>query len=303
MSIVGGMWAVTAGIFFGLFQTVNRQAVRGMDVYVATFLQLLVSALVLATITALTENLRLLQTAPPKAWLYFGLAGFVHFFIGWTFLNASQKQVGAARTSSLLGTIPLFGIVLAALTLGEIPSLIAVGGMVVIMVGVYLVNYVRIRQTEGAAASSGLATGWRSLLPGLVAALCWATSPIFIRYGLAELPSPMLGLSVGLTASVLGYGAVLVVRGLGLSLTQIPAGALLSKVLAGILVALATWAYWVAFGLASVAFVLALALLSVPVVNLLSPLVVGRDLERVTRQVWLGSGLIVAGSLVLIFGP
>ena len=46
---------------------------------------------------------------------------------------------------------------------------------------------------------------------------------------------------------------------------------------------------------------LALSLVSVPVVNLLSPLLVGRHIEQVTVQVWLGSALIVGGSLVLIF--
>lgn len=299
--MLGALWAVAAGMGFGLFQAVNRHAVRGMNVYVATFIQLLVSTLVLATISVLTESLTLLQSAPPAAWIYFGLAGFVHFFIGWTFLNASQKQVGAARTSSLIGTIPLFGIVLAALTLGEIPSLVAIGGMLVIVGGVYLVNYVRLRQTESMAASSGLASGWRSLLPGLIAALCWAVSPIFIRYGLSKLPSPMLGLTIGMTTSVLGYGLILAVRGPGSPLTEIPAEALLTKIIAGVLAGLATWAYWMAFGLTSVALVLALSLLSVPVVNLIAPMVVGRDLEQVTAQVWLGSGLIVGGSLLLIF--
>lgn len=299
--MLGAIWAVAAGVGFGLFQTVNRQAVRGMDVYVATFIQLLISTLILAAISAFTENFARLLTAPPQAWLYFCLAGFVHFFIGWTSLNASQKQVGAARTSSLIGTIPLFGIILAALTLGEIPSLVAVMGMVLIMGGVYLVNQARLRQTETNSSASGQAAGWRSLLPGLLAALCSATSPIFIRFGLAELSSPMLGVTIGISTSALAYGLVLAVRGLGSPLSKIPRESLLTKVLAGILAGLATWAYWIAFDLISVALVLALALLSVPVVNLLSPLIVGRDLEQVTGQVWLGSGLIIAGSLVLIF--
>jgi hypothetical protein len=46
--------------------------------------------------------------------------------------------------------------------------------------------------------------------------------------------------------------------------------------------------------------VLALALVSVPIVLFLSPLLVGRHLERVTRRVWLGAGLVVGGALTLI---
>jgi uncharacterized membrane protein len=51
--------------------------------------------------------------------------------------------------------------------------------------------------------------------------------------------------------------------------------------------------------MAPVAVVLALGRLNVPVVLLLSPLLVGRKQERVTARIWLGAGLIVAGSLIL----
>ena len=60
--------------------------------------------------------------------------------------------------------------------------------------------------------------------------------------------------------------------------------ALAFKVLAGVLVALATWWRWLAIDGADVAVVLALALVSVPIVLFLSPLLVGRHLERVTPQ-------------------
>ena len=296
--MIGALWAVAAGIGFGVFQTVNRRAVRDLDVYIATFVQLVVSAFVLIIISLATQDLNLLYNAPATAWLYFGLAGFVHFFIGWTFLNASQKQVGAARTSSLIATIPLFGIALAAATLGELPSWLMIGGMGVIIGGVYLVNQARIQQNE---ATAKLPTGWRSLIAGLMAALCWSVSPIFIRFGLAELAAPILGLTVGISASVLGYGVVVFVRRLKTIPVRFPTEALVIKVIAGVLAALATWAYWVAFDLASVALVLTLSLLSVPTVNLLSPWLVGRELEQVTAQVWLGSGLIIGGSVLLIF--
>ncbi len=85
----GALWAVAAGVGFGVFQTLNRRAVQGMDVYVATFLQLLISALVLAAASLVTENLALLSQASIWAWINFSLAGFFHFFIGWTLLNAN----------------------------------------------------------------------------------------------------------------------------------------------------------------------------------------------------------------------
>lgn len=299
--MTGVLWAVLAGVGFGLFQAVNRRAVLGMDVYLATFIQLLVATVVLVIVSLTTENLGLLATTPATAWLYFGLAGFVHFFLGWTFLNASQKKIGAARTTSLIGMLPLFGVVFAAVALGEIPTIFTVGGMLLIVGGVYLVNYSRLRSRAAVQTGQGLATGWRSLLTGLLAALSWSISPIFIRYGLLDLASPVLGLTFGLLISTVGYGLVLVARGLAASLSKVPTDFLVIKLIAGILSGLAMWVYWIAFDLAPVGLVLALSLLSVPVVFFLSPLLVGQDLEQVTGPVWLGSGLIITGSLVLIF--
>lgn len=296
----GALWALTAGFGFGLFQTVNRQAIKSMDVYLATFLQLLVSAVVLVLISLMTEDLDPLWNASAAPVINFSLAGFFHFFIGWTFLNASQKKIGAARTTSLIGTTPLFAAVFAALTLGEFPVFLAVIGILIIVAGVYLVNAARLRKNPSRAGAEAGASGWRSLLYGLAAAVCWSISPIFIRYGLAELDSPILGVTVGVTASALGFVIVLVYRSMRKEMGTIPLDAFSLKLLAGLLVGLSTWARWIALDLTAVATVLALSLISVPIVNFLSPIVVGRDLEQVTGQVWLGSFMIIGGSLILI---
>lgn len=301
--MTGALWAVTAGLGFGLFQTLNRRAVRGMDVFMATFMQLFVSALVLAAASLVSEDLALLRQASLWAWLFFSLAGLFHFFIGWTFLNASQKRIGAARTNSLIATTPLFGAAIAALTLGELPGLTASGGICLIIAGVYLANYARLHAAAAAGHNPGDAhtIGWRSLLFGVATALCWSISPIFIRYGLIELSSPILGVTIGIVACVLGYGVAFGIHSLRSPLPSISTDALVFKVIAGILAGLSTWARWIALDLAPVAMVLALSLISVPVVNLLSPLLVGRELEQVTTELWLGSSLIVGGSLLLIF--
>jgi len=71
-------------------------------------------------------------------------------------------------------------------------------------------------------------------------------------------------------------------------------------VISGVLVALSIWGRWVALDLADVGVVLALNLLAVPTVLLLAPVVAGRHLEHVDPRIWLGAGLVVAGSLILI---
>jgi drug/metabolite transporter (DMT)-like permease len=272
-----------------------------MDVYVATFLQLVVSSVVLIAIALLTARPAMLLSAPPLALLYFAIAGFFHFLIGWTFLNASQKKIGAARTSPLIGTNPLFAAVVAAVTLGELPSWLELAGIIIIVFGAYIISRESAdpeRSMKGSQTVLAIvSTSWL----GLGAAFFWALSPIFIRLGLDGLPSPLLGVTVGVTASALAYAVILLLqpqRWLGQPITG---DAWMQKLLAGLLVGLSTWMRWVALDLAPVAVVLALTLISTPLVILLSPLISGKQLERVTGVLWMGTLLIIGGALLLIF--
>jgi uncharacterized membrane protein len=295
----GTSWAITAGLGFGLFQSVNRRGVSGMNVYLATFVQLVASFVVLGGISLATENLSVLSNAPLSAILNFAAAGFFHFFIGWTFLNASQKRIGAARTSPLIGTTPLFATVIAALTLGEFPSFLAMLGIGLIVAGAYVISRWPGNSNKVSVATLPVETGLRASWLGLGAAFCWAFSPIFIRAGLEELPSPLLGVTVGLAASAIGYGILLLFQPQHRATENIAGEAWFFKVLAGLLVGMSTWARWTALELAPIAVVLAITMISTPVVILISPYIVGKHIEQVTATLWGGAGLIIGGALML----
>ena len=286
--MTGVALAAAAGIGFGLFQSVNRAALRGMDAYASTFLQVLVSAAILVAVSLAAGDPGRLAAAPASAWWRFAAAGLVHFSVGWTLLNLSQQRLGAARTSPLLATVPLFGVVVAAVALQEVPSALELAGVALMVGGVYAIEVER---------SSGPAAAWTASLFGLGTALCWAVSPILIRQGLRDLPSPLLGVTIGLVAATVAYGLALPLRGRqGLRFTR---EALAWKLAAGGLVAVSTWARWASVALVPVAVVLALGLLSVPTVLAAAPALVGRQAERVTAAVLAGSALIVAGALVI----
>ncbi len=297
----GMLWALAAGLGFGLFQTINRQAVRGMNVYIATFVQLVVSSVVLVVIALLTVDLNPLFHAPLSALLYFIAAGFFHFLIGWTFLNASQQRIGAARTSPLIGTNPLFAAVIAAVTLQEFPTLLELLGIGIMVGGAYLVSRESNAAEQVDAKPRSFADFLRVSWLGLSAGLCWAISPIFIRLGLEGLPSPLLGVTVGVSASAIGYGILLLFQRQRWMGVPISGEAWIYKLIAGVLVGLSTWMRWVALDLAPVAIVLALSMVSAPTVIFLSPLVSGKQLERVTATLWTATALIVGGALLLTF--
>lgn len=300
----GPVIALLSGIGFGLFQSLNRRAVAGMDIVTSTFTQLVVSTLVLTTIVAATEGLSVLLAVPPTALFHFALAAYLHFFVGWTLLNASLKQVGAARTSALISTTPLFGTLLAAAALRELPSAPALAGVGLVVGGIYMIIYGRIdpatRAVPSAVARGGGAPEWWVYLLGLGAALCWATSPIFTRKGLEHFPSPLVGVTAGLFACVAGYGLLVLLRYRG-RFPAVERTTALFGLAAGALVGLATWGRWVALALSPIAVVLSLSQVSVPVVMLLSRVVAGGDLERVTARLWAGAAVIVLGTTVLLW--
>jgi drug/metabolite transporter (DMT)-like permease len=286
--VTGALWAAASGIGFGLFQSLNRRAVRDIDdAFVSTFLQLLIAAVVLAVACVATGDLELLADAPAGAVLAFMAAGIVHFLIGWTFLNLSQKRIGAAATAPLLTLSPLFGLPVAALTVGDVPSVAAVAGIVPMVGGAWLVAGGRAAPVRSADAIFGLGC-----------ALMWAISPVFTVEGLDGISSPLLGVTLGMVASAAAYAAAM--AGTRRPFGAIARGALAFKLIAGLLVALATWWRWLALDGAAVSVVLALSLLSVPTVLFLAPLMVGRHLEQVNPRVWAGATLVVGGALALI---
>jgi drug/metabolite transporter (DMT)-like permease len=134
------MWAILSGVTYGLFQIVNRRGVARMDIYRATFILLLVSAVVLSIASLFMEDLNDLLTAPLHSILYFALAGFLHFFLGWTMFSESQKRAGAARTGALVGATPIFATIIAWIFLNETLSPMTLFGITLALAGVYLVS-------------------------------------------------------------------------------------------------------------------------------------------------------------------
>ena len=187
--------------------------------------------------------------------------------------------------------MPLFGIVIAAVVLGQLPSAAALGGIAVMVGGAVLLS----------APRAGTEMRWEDSLFALGCAFLWALSPVFTLEGLEEVDSPLLGVTIGVVFSALVYALVLVLSpGTRRPVRDLPREGVALKMVGGAIVALATWGRWVALDLAAVGVVLALNLLAVPTVLILAPLFAGKGVERVDARVLGGAALVVAGSLLLI---
>lgn len=137
---------------------------------------------------------------------------------------------------------------------------------------------------------------------GLATALCFSVSPIFLRFGLRDFPSPVVAVAIGMTSALMLYVLVLVVRGrLRVLRARVSTRALLTQVLAGVFIATGTWLRYEAVDRAPIAVVATLGRINIPVVLLLSPLFFVATKDRVTGRVWLGATFIIAGAAVISF--
>jgi drug/metabolite transporter (DMT)-like permease len=288
--VSGVLWATAAGIGFGLFQSLNRRAISGIaDPLVSTFLQVLMGTLVLVAASIATVDPGRFGSAPTESIVLFTLAGLIHFGAGWSFLNTSQARIGAAKTAPLITLSPLFGLVLAVVLLGELPSGAALAAIVPMVIGAWLV--------AGRGRGFRLERGAEF---GLGTAFMWALSAVLTVEALKGFDEPLLGVTLGMVAATAGMGAGLYWRGSLGAVRLIARDALVIKLSAGVLVAFATWWRLLALAESPVGVVLAINLVGVPIVLVLAPLMVGSHLERVTPRVWLGAALVIAGSLALI---
>ena len=134
------IWAFVAGIGFGVFQTLNRKAGQQLDPLRGTFILLIFSSLLMIVLAVTTTNVRVVQSSPPTAILYFVIAGFIHFFVGWTLLSISQNRIGAARTGAIIGTLPVFGLIIDVVLYGETLTPPLLLGVALVVAGMYMIS-------------------------------------------------------------------------------------------------------------------------------------------------------------------
>lgn len=298
--MAGVVPALLAATAFAAFQMVNRRALSGIDPYRGTGALVGVGAVVLGLVSLLTEGPAVVTAAPSSALGFAAAAGFLHFVGGWTLLGFSQLRVGTARTGVLLGTVPLFGALIAAITLDESLTGVTMLGLVVVTTGVGIVVTAR----TGAAVDASRRRVVAGVAAGLGTALCWSSSPVLIRRALEGLPSPVTVAAVGMAACATGYVVIaLLTRRVAATRTAVPRETVGLLVLAGSIIAFAIWMQWTALSLSPVAVVLTVAQLTPPLVVFLSLLQSGEAFGRAATRVWLGTFVTIAGSLVVILTP
>ncbi|MCB0594572.1 MAG: EamA family transporter [Lewinellaceae bacterium] len=125
---LGVFWGVLSGISFALLSVLNRKYVRTYSSLQVAFYQDLVAFLLLLPFWFLLQ-----PTPSASDWGLIVVLGVVFTAFSHTLFINGLKEV-PARTASIIATLePVYGIIAAALLLGEIPGVrVLAGGMLII---------------------------------------------------------------------------------------------------------------------------------------------------------------------------
>jgi transporter family protein len=289
----GILYAVVAGIFWGASPVLVKRGLLGSDVSAATLYQQATILLTLMLAAVIEGNL-MAQRISPLPLAVFVLTGIVGAYLGRTLFVKSVAQIGASRAQSLNNSSPLITVLLAALLLGETLSPALIGGVLLIIGGVFFVSKPEPRGQEGGAVHT-------LTLTSILATLCYGIVPVLKKLG-TDLGGPaVLGALVMHTTGLvllLTLGRLLKIE---LKWHKLPASSFLCFVAAGVLQGVGSILTLKAL-LYAPASVVAPIWNTQPIISFFMTKAMLQGIELVTLRDGVAAGLVVAGVLVLRWG-
>ncbi len=138
---------------------------------------------------------------------------------------------------------------------------------------------------------------------GILTALCWATSPIFIARGLEGIPSSIWATAIGLTVATVIYLIYFLLQKKGQELLKIKNKHMMWQIAAGLAGGLGILSRNIALETTRVAVVIGLVQLQIVITLILGPIIQEKtDRERISIKLLAGILLILGGTILIIYG-
>jgi drug/metabolite transporter (DMT)-like permease len=218
---------------------------------------------------------------------WFAIAGICASFLGRLLTLKSYKEIGVSTSSAIVGTSPLVVAILAVLFLGEPLALPVIGGALLVVGGIVLINM------RGGKLSLKLDIIY---LP-LGGSVLFAVSNILRKLGTNLLPDPVLGAQFSTLAGLVAFVAYLAATN-GFGKINVNRGNAPWLVGSGVVNAVAWIALTMAISLGRVSVMTAIVY-SYPLFSVILARLFLRDTENLTRYTVAGSLLIVLGVVLV----
>jgi DME family drug/metabolite transporter len=136
----GLLFAIATALCFALSTSVLKIGVQAADVLVVSFIRLSLATAVLFAARGLLRNPLPLRAYGRRAWAVIWLASLIGSGLGTVTYVVAVQQIGAAIAATLATTAPLFAAPISVIFLKERLTAQTIVGMVLCLVGVWLVT-------------------------------------------------------------------------------------------------------------------------------------------------------------------
>jgi len=134
----GNVLAIIASMFYGAYLITVRKGRSSLDTFSFTTISMVTSSLVLGLICLFTSTP--LWGFSTTTWLALGTLGLVPQLLGWLAINQALGYIKPTAASVSMLSQTAFTAIFSVLVLGEILTFHEIGGAVVVLGGIYLVN-------------------------------------------------------------------------------------------------------------------------------------------------------------------
>jgi uncharacterized membrane protein len=204
----------------------------------------------------------------------------------------SLDRIGTSISSSVLATGPAFASILALLFLEENLTLPMSLGIFCVIMGIVIFERDKRENAEPSVRKRG------DLILPIFAAIFYAFAVVLRKMGLNILNSPIFGVTVGFTTSLIAYSAIFVFSKRSRLYISFKADDLLLFAAAGVSLAVAWLFLFYALSYGDVVIVAPLASLHPLVVVGLSYFFL-KEIEKVTQKIVLGAIIVVLGVVLI----
>lgn len=134
----GNVLAIIASMFYGAYLITVRKGRNSLDTFSFTTISMITSTVVLGLICLFTSTP--LWGFSPKTWMALGTLGIIPQVFGWLAINQALGHIRPTVASVSLLSQTVFTAIFSVMILNEVLTFHEIGGAVVVLVGIYLVN-------------------------------------------------------------------------------------------------------------------------------------------------------------------
>ncbi|WP_375257252.1 EamA family transporter [Citreimonas sp.] len=211
----GALLAFASAAFFGLNNATVRRGVLKSTVLQGMAITVPLGVPIFLAFALFMGGFEAMAAWQVDSWLWMALAGVVHFVIGRYGNYRATQTLGATLSTPVQQLSILISLVLAFIFLGETVNTVNVLGIALVIVGP-MVMMRRRKATTAAGRAKGFEPQYLpGTLWGMVCALGYGASPLFIALGIGDggLADSVAGVLVSYVAAALVVGLLVLLAG------------------------------------------------------------------------------------------